>query len=88
MELSDHCPILLSTDVSFVEAWASNKTSFKVVENAWNVNWKDGMANHQQRKSLFKTSRALQKMNKEQFGFAHLKIKQLKVELGCIQEGE
>lgn len=54
MELSDHCPIMVSTGgripfvrrpFRFVKAWASDKSSFKVVENAWKrlENW-NGMA--------------------------------------------
>lgn len=82
-EFSDHCPILLDTDGAvkrtkrpfrFVEAWVSDRSSFKVVENAWHADWKDGMESHQLRMSLFNTSKALTKWNKDHFGFAHTKL--------------
>lgn len=52
-----------------------------MVDQAWHANWKDGMEAHQLRRSLFNTSKALSKWNKEHFGFAHTKIKQLKEDL-------
>lgn len=94
MELSNHCPILLSTDgrilstqrpFRFVKTWALDHSSFKVVENVWDKEWKIG---HQLKRSLYTTSRALQRWNQDQFGFAQSKIKQLEEELGRIQDGE
>lgn len=44
----------------FVEAWDSYVSNVKVVENAWEENWKDGMESHQLRQSLFNISSAFQ----------------------------
>lgn len=43
---------------------------------------------HQLRRSLSNTYKDLQKWNRDQFGFAHLKIKQLEDELGSIPSGD
>lgn len=71
-----------------MEAWASNYFSFKVVENAWDLNWKDIIESHHLRRSMFNTFKALQKWNREHFGYAHTKIKQLEHDLANLREGE
>lgn len=82
VDVWDHCSILLNTTWAipsnwrpfrFLEAWAFDQTSYKVVEKAWNLDWKDGMECHQLRKSLFNIIKVLQKWNREYFGFAKLK---------------
>lgn len=66
----------------------SNSSSFTVVENAWTLNWRDGMESHQLRRSLFNTTKALHKWNREHFGFAHTKINQFETKLANTREGE
>lgn len=56
-----------------------------MIEEVWNVNWKDGMECHQLRRSLFNTTNALRKWNKEHFGFAQEKIRYLETEVEHIQ---
>lgn len=58
------------------------------MENTWNKDWKTGMEWHQLRISLTNTSKDLQKWNRDQFGFAQSKIKQLEDELGSNAIGD
>lgn len=69
----------------FLEAWALALLSVRVVEKAWEENWKDGIESHQLRRSLFKTSKAFMTWNKDHFGYAHTRIKLLEKEFGTLQ---
>lgn len=79
-ESSDHCSIILRMDEELLA-----QTSFQVVKDAWEEDWKDGMEWHKLRKSLFNTYKPLKKWNMEKFGFAQYQIKDLEKELDTIQ---
>lgn len=92
-ESSDHCPIILRVEQDpprnyrpfrFFEVWSSDQTSFQVVKDAWEEDWKDGMEWHKLRRSLFNTSKTLKKWNREHFSFAQFKIKTLEEELSLV----
>lgn len=85
-----HCPFVLSLyEVTqqlnrlfhFIEAWTSDKSSFEVVEAVW----KDGMHWLQLRIILFNTLKPLKTWNRENFGFAQIKIKELEEKLNAAQ---
>lgn len=93
IECSDHSMIFLRMEgpgqyncisFQFIKAWVSDKSTFSVVENVWEEDWNDEMESHQLWRSLFNTSKALRKWNKEYFGFANTKIKALEEELDKI----
>lgn len=53
-----------------------------------NLDWKDRMECHQLRRSLFNTTKALQKWNREHFGFAQNQIYILETELANVTDRE
>lgn len=90
----DHSPILVTTVRSegrrnrpfrFIEAWISNDSSKVLIKEVWNSDYKGGMHGHRLNRSLRATTIALQKWNREVFGFANIKVKDLEKELEELQ---
>lgn len=96
-EESDYCPLLLSLNTKenknyrpfrFFQTWLSVPSSRLVVNKAWSSDLNRRMHYHRLSRSLVCTSRALKKWNREIFGFAHIKIKDLEKELETLQSSD
>lgn len=88
-EISDHSPILLTTThkiinlhrpFKFFQAWTSRNSCETVISKAWNSDQLGGMHCHRMNKTLQNTSKALKRWNRETFGYAHVKRKELELE--------
>ncbi|KAF3443405.1 hypothetical protein FNV43_RR13087 [Rhamnella rubrinervis] len=82
----DHNPILLNTEGSegminrpfrYFKAWSLDKKCFRVVRKAWTRKAGIGMETHKTVRMLVPTSKALKKWNREHFGYADMKTKEL-----------
>lgn len=94
MEELDHCPISILSNkravkgtrpFRFLHAWTTDDSSIQVINEAWNLNSRGRMHNHRLMQSLNATTKALRKWNREIFGFAQFKIKDLEGELETLQ---
>lgn len=89
-EFSDHCLIFVSTEniedksnrsFRFLQAWTTDKRSHQIVHQAWKQETCQLLWSNKLDISLRNTTRVFQRWNKESFGYAHLKIKDLEKEL-------
>lgn len=94
-EESNHLPILLCLNSKenkvnrpfrFFQTWISNPSCRTVVTRAWSSDHNRGMHCYIFNRNLYATSKALRKWNRDSFGYAHKQIKDLKTELGNLQQ--
>lgn len=94
IEESNHSLILLKPSgemkkwkrsFRFLNAWSTNGTSFNVVQRAWQQRVKGGMKSHITMRELNSTTRALKSWNKNHFGLAKRKIKNLEQDLKHLE---
>lgn len=93
-EASDHCPILLQTALKenknnrpfrFLQAWTTDNSSKELIFKAWNEDTRGGMHWHRLNRSLKLTTSRLKKWNRDVFGNANIKIRELESELEYLQ---
>lgn len=94
MEESDHVPILIRLNgeeevfkrpFRFLQAWTTDKRSFRVVKDAWEKRPYFGMEQFKTFSRLRSTARALRVWNREEFGIANIRIKELEERLRSTQ---
>ena len=93
---SDHSPILLDTHMEkdygawplrFEAMWIKDSSSLEVVDDAWQCNI-EGSHNFRLAKKLQQVKWALKKWNKECFGYAKTRIKELEKRIADLQDLE
>ena len=93
---SDHSPILLDTHMEkdygawplrFEAMWIKDSSSLEVVDDAWQCNI-EGSHNFRLAKKLQRVKWALKKWNKECFGYAKTRIKELEKRIADLQDLE
>lgn len=70
----------------FLQAWTTDNQSHQIVQQAWKQETSQFLWSYKLDTSLRNTTRALQRWNRESFGYAHLKIKELEKELEITQQ--
>jgi hypothetical protein len=93
---SDHSPILLDTHIEkdygarpfrFEAMWIKDSSSLEVVDDTWQCNI-EGSHNFRLAKKLKRVKWALKKWNKECFGYAKTRIKELEKRIADLQDLE
>lgn len=91
----DHLPIVLvphpliknmKRPFHFIKAWSEDPSCFSIVQLAWYQETKRGMASHILGTRLNNTAKALSAWNRNHFGLAHRRIREIEYELktGCL----